>query len=393
MLFNSFIFLTLFLPVSIAGYYLLGARSPRAASVWLCLASFLFYGWWNPSFVLLLTLSIAFNFAMSWLILSNPTGSRARRAWLAFAIVVDLAVLVRYKYLAALIGVVVNAADIMPAGWVAVAMEDVALPLGVSFFTFTQIGYLLDCNAGIVKERDPLGFIQFVTFFPHLIAGPILHHKEMMTQFARPETYRLRAENLSIGLTMFTCGLAKKLLLADTIAPYADHGFAAPHELQMLAAWGACLAYAMQLYFDFSGYSDMAMGLAKMFGVRFPLNFNSPFKAGSIIEFWQRWHMTLTRYLTSYLYYPLAMRINRARMTSGKSTGRLAQRSAGGFAATVAVPTFYTMGLAGVAGCACAGRCTGAASTAHAAAACRQCAADFLCGARGVHLLPCPRRA
>ena len=167
MLFNSFIFLTLFLPVSIAGYYLLGARSPRAASVWLCLASFLFYGWWNPSFVLLLTLSIAFNFAMSWLILSNPTGSRARRAWLAFAIVVDLAVLVRYKYLAALIGVVVNAADIMPAGWVAVAMEDVALPLGVSFFTFTQIGYLLDCNAGIVKERDPLGFIQFVTFFPH----------------------------------------------------------------------------------------------------------------------------------------------------------------------------------------------------------------------------------
>ncbi|WP_199032836.1 MBOAT family protein [Ralstonia sp. ASV6] len=348
MLFNSFIFLTLFLPVSIAGYYLLGARSPRAASVWLCVASFLFYGWWNPSFVLLLTLSIAFNFAMSWLILSNPAGSRARRAWLAFAIVVDLAVLVRYKYLAALIGVVVNAADIMPAGWVAVAMEDVALPLGVSFFTFTQIGYLLDCNAGIVKERDPLGFIQFVTFFPHLIAGPILHHKEMMTQFARPETYRLRAENLSIGLTMFTCGLAKKLLLADTIAPYADHGFAAPHELQMLAAWGACLAYAMQLYFDFSGYSDMAMGLAKMFGVRFPLNFNSPFKAGSIIEFWQRWHMTLTRYLTSYLYYPLAMRINRARMVGGKSTGRLAQRSVGGFAATVAVPTFYTMGLAGV---------------------------------------------
>lgn len=348
MLFNSFIFLTLFLPVSIAGYYLLGARSPRAASAWLCVASFLFYGWWNPSFVLLLTLSIAFNFAMSWRILSNPAGSRARRAWLAFAIVVDLAVLVRYKYLAALMGVVVSAADIMPAGWVAVAMEDVALPLGVSFFTFTQIGYLLDCNAGIVKERDPLGFIQFVTFFPHLIAGPILHHKEMMTQFARPETYRLRAENLSIGLTMFTCGLAKKLLLADAIAPYADHGFAAPHELQMLAAWGACLAYAMQLYFDFSGYSDMAMGLAKMFGVRFPLNFNSPFKAGSIIEFWQRWHMTLTRYLTSYLYYPLAMRINRARMASGKSTGRQAQRSVGGFAATVAVPTLYTMGLAGV---------------------------------------------
>ena len=218
----------------------------------------------------------------------------------------------------------------------------------MSFFTFTQIGYLLDCNAGIVKERDPLGYVQFVTFFPHLIAGPILHHKEMMTQFAQPATYKLRAENLSIGAFVFTIGLAKKLLFADTIAPFADAGFAAPHELQWLAAWGTCLAYALQLYFDFSGYSDMAVGLAKMFGVRFPLNFNSPFKAASIIDFWQRWHMTLTRYLTAYLYYPLAMRINRSRALRGLPIGRLAQRSTSGFLSTVAVPTFYTMALAGI---------------------------------------------
>jgi D-alanyl-lipoteichoic acid acyltransferase DltB (MBOAT superfamily) len=348
MLFNSFIFLTLFLPVALAGYYLFGARLPRMAAAWLCVVSIFFYGWWNPSFVGLLLVSIAFNYAMSCAIVGAPANSTRRRAWLAMAIAVDLAVLVRYKYLAALLGAIVQISGTMPADWLARGMQDVVLPLGVSFFTFTQIGYLLDCQAGMVKERDPLGFVQFVTFFPHLIAGPILHHKEMMAQFSRTGTYRLRADNLSIGAMVFTIGLAKKLLLADTIAPYADAGFAAPHELQAFAAWATCVAYALQLYFDFSGYSDMAVGLAKMFGVRFPLNFNSPFKAASMIDFWQRWHMTLTRYLTAYLYYPLAMRINRRRAARGKPVGRLAQRSVGGFAATVALPTFYTMALAGI---------------------------------------------
>lgn len=348
MLFNSFIFLTLFLPLALAGYYLLGTRLPRAAAAWLCGASIVFYGWWNPTFVGLLAGSIVFNYAMSCLIVAAPMQSARRRWWLGLAIAADLALLVRYKYLATLLAALVHATGVVPAEWLARGMQEVVLPLGVSFFTFTQIGYLLDCNAGIVKERDPLGYVQFVTFFPHLIAGPILHHKEMMTQFAQAATYRLRAENLSIGAALFTIGLAKKVLLADTIAPYADAGFAAPHDLQWLAAWGTCLAYALQLYFDFSGYSDMAVGLAKMFGVRFPLNFNSPFKAASIIDFWQRWHMTLTRYLTAYLYYPLAMRINRSRALRGLPIGRLAQHSASGFASTVAVPTFYTMALAGI---------------------------------------------
>ncbi len=348
MLFNSFIFLTLFLPPALAGYYLLGQRMPRVAAAWLCGASIVFYGWWNPAFVALLVGSIAFNYAMSCAIVAAPAQSARRRWLLGLAITADLALLVRYKYLATLLTALVHASGIAPADWVAHGMQDVILPLGVSFFTFTQIGYLLDCNAGIVKERDPLGYVQFVTFFPHLIAGPILHNKEMMTQFAQPATYKLRAENLSIGAFVFTIGLAKKLLFADTIAPFADAGFAAPHELQWLAAWGTCLAYALQLYFDFSGYSDMAVGLAKMFGVRFPLNFNSPFKAASIIDFWQRWHMTLTRYLTAYLYYPLAMRINRSRALRGLPIGRLAQRSTSGFLSTVAVPTFYTMALAGI---------------------------------------------
>ncbi|MEM5389102.1 MBOAT family O-acyltransferase [Paraburkholderia phymatum] len=348
MLFNSFIFLTLFLPPALAGYYLLGRRTPRAAAAWLCGVSIVFYGWWTPAFVGLLLGSIAFNYAMSHVIAAAPVNSARRRWLLHLAIIADLALLVRYKYLASLLTALVHASGIVPAGWLAQGMHDVVLPLGISFFTFTQIGYLLDCNAGIVKERDALGYMQFVTFFPHLIAGPILHHKEMMTHFAQPETYRLRAENLSVGAFMFTIGLAKKVLLADTIAPYADAGFAAPHELQWLAAWATCLAYALQLYFDFSGYSDMAMGLAKMFGVRFPLNFNSPFKAASIIDFWQRWHMTLTRYLTAYLYYPMAMRINRSRASRGLPIGRHAQRSLSGFLSTVAVPTFYTMALAGM---------------------------------------------
>ncbi|WP_454805312.1 MBOAT family O-acyltransferase [Paraburkholderia fungorum] len=348
MLFNSFIFLTLFLPPALAGYYLLGQRMPRAAAAWLCGASIVFYGWWNPAFVGLLVASIVFNYAMSCAIVAAPAQSARRRWLLGLAIAADLALLVRYKYLATLLTALVHASGVAPADWLAHGMQDVILPLGVSFFTFTQIGYLLDCNAGIVKERDPLGYVQFVTFFPHLIAGPILHHKEMMTQFAQPATYKLRAENLSIGAFVFTIGLAKKVLFADTIAPFADAGFAAPHELQWLAAWGTCLAYALQLYFDFSGYSDMAVGLAKMFGVRFPLNFNSPFKAASIIDFWQRWHMTLTRYLTAYLYYPMAMRINRSRALRGLPIGRLAQRSTRGFLSTVAVPTFYTMALAGI---------------------------------------------
>ena len=188
----------------------------------------------------------------------------------------------------------------------------------------------------------------FVTFFPHLIAGPILHHKEMMPQFAQPENYRFKAENLSVGMMLFVIGLAKKVLLADGIAPYADAGFAAPGELMFWGSWGASLCYALQLYFDFSGYSDMALGLAKMFGIRFPLNFNSPYKAGSIIEFWARWHMTLTRYLTAYLYYPVAMAVSKWRTERNLPVGTQGVATPGGFAGSIILPTVYTMGLAGI---------------------------------------------
>ncbi|VVE27460.1 membrane bound O-acyl transferase MBOAT family protein [Pandoraea capi] len=342
MLFNSLPFLLLFLPISLGGYYLAGALRPIAAAAWLCIASLVFYSWWNPVFVTLLLGSIAFNYVVSLGILSTENRPRLQSWLLAGGIVANLGLLFYYKYLVALLDFLAG------FGLVSHSVSEMILPLGISFFTFTQLGFLLDCRAGVVRERSFVSYVLFVTFFPHLIAGPILHHKEMMPQFADRESYRFKAENLSIGATLFIIGLAKKVLLADSIAPWAEAGFNAPGELQFMAAWGTALAYALQLYFDFSGYSDMAMGLAKMFGIRFPLNFNSPYKSTGIIEFWTRFHMTLTRYLTAYLYNPVAMTITRARARKGLSVGRKATATARGFGSMILFPTVFTMGLAGI---------------------------------------------
>lgn len=342
MLFNSYLFLLAFLPVTLAVYYAVGAGSLKVAALWLCLTSIIFYGWWNPQFVALLLGSIAFNYVVSQAILSLPGRPRLQLAVTALGVTGDLLLLFHYKYFATLVNFLHD------FGLGGTPMDALILPLGISFFTFTQIGYLLDCRAGVVTERSLLSYVLFVTFFPHLIAGPILHHKEMMPQFAEPENYRFRSENLSIGGMLFMIGLAKKVLLADSIAPYADNGFAEPSTLQFWAAWGASVSYALQLYFDFSGYSDMALGLAKMFGIRFPLNFNSPYKATSIIDFWARWHITLTRYLTAYLYYPVAMAVSRWRTDRNLPVGAAGVMTPGGFAATIVLPTVFTMALAGV---------------------------------------------
>ena len=342
MLFNSYLFLLVFLPITLAVYYAVGPLNLRLAALWLCLTSIVFYGWWNPQFVVLLAGSIAFNYAVSQLILHSEGRPRLQGLITGLGVGADLALLFHYKYFAALLGFLND------LGMSSATADSVILPLGISFFTFTQIGYLLDCKAGVVKERSLLSYVLFVTFFPHLIAGPILHHKEMMPQFAQPENYRFKAENLSVGMMLFVIGLAKKVLLADGIAPYADAGFAAPGELMFWGSWGASLCYALQLYFDFSGYSDMALGLAKMFGIRFPLNFNSPYKAGSIIEFWARWHMTLTRYLTAYLYYPVAMAVSKWRTERNLPVGTQGVATPGGFAGSIILPTVYTMGLTGI---------------------------------------------
>ena len=342
MLFNSYAFLFAFLPVTLAGFFLAGRVNRQAASIWLVVASFVFYGWWNPVFCLLLSISIVFNYAASLLIAKFDARPRRQQLVLVTAIVANMTALLYYKYLAWLIGILDN------TGLFTLNIPSIALPLGISFFTFTQIGYLVDCAAGIAEDRHPLNYLLFVTFFPHLIAGPILHNQEIMPQFSKAATYRFSAANFSVGLGIFVVGLLKKCLLADPVSYGVSDAFARPDGLLLFSAWQAVLSYSLQLYFDFSGYSDMAIGLARMFNVRFPLNFNSPYRATSIIDYWQRWHMTLTRYLTQYVYSPIAIGVMRWRRLHGLPINRQAQQTPGGFGSMIAFPIIMTMGLAGI---------------------------------------------
>jgi D-alanyl-lipoteichoic acid acyltransferase DltB (MBOAT superfamily) len=300
MLFNSYPFLFVFLPLSLAGFFLLARAGPLPGAGWLALASLAFYGWWNPVYVALLAASIGFNFVVGLAIVREAGTPRARRR-LAFGVAANLALLAYYKY-----------ADFFVSNLNALGAElplpHVILPLGISFFTFTQIAFLADACEGKAAEYRFTHYCLFVTYFPHLIAGPVLHHREMMPQFGRAETYRLNWDNLAVGFTIFFIGLFKKTVIADGIAAYVRPVFDAPGQgvaLTVLDAWAGALAYTFQLYFDFSGYSAMAIGLSRMFGVRLPLNFNSPYKAASIIDFWRRWHMTLSRFLRDYLYFGL----------------------------------------------------------------------------------------
>ncbi len=302
MLFNSYGFLFLFLPVCLAGYYVLGLSSRRTALAFLMLASMVFYGAWNIAYLPLLAASILFNYVIGRRLSAPDRDVVARKRVLVFGIGVNLALLGYYKYLGFLSRSVLDAMGVsVPDG--AVPAE---LPLGISFYTFTQIAFLVDTFRRDASEPRPVHYGLFVTFFPHLIAGPILHHKEMMPQFERAEAYRPDVNSIARGLWFFTLGLVKKVLIADGIAKYVHPVFSDPTTVPTLVeAWVAALAYTFQLYFDFSGYSDMAVGLALLFGISLPLNFNSPYKAASIIDFWKRWHMTLSRFLRDYLYFPL----------------------------------------------------------------------------------------
>jgi alginate O-acetyltransferase complex protein AlgI len=303
MLFNSVEFLFLFLPVLLIIFFWLGRYSRRLAATWLTAGSLFFYSWWNPAYLALLLLSVVFNYLVGYaLARGSDIGSPRRKHLLALGVVADLALLAYFKYANFFLDTL-NASLGTSYGFV-----DIILPLGISFFTFTQIAFLVDAARGEAKEFDFIHYSLFVTYFPHLIAGPVLHHKEMMPQFGQASTYRLNSEYLTVGLTVFALGLFKKVVLADGVAPYAVPVFAAAEQgdvLTLLQAWGGALAYTLQLYFDFSGYSDMAIGLSYMIGVRLPLNFNSPYKAVNIADFWRRWHMTLSRFLRDYLYIPL----------------------------------------------------------------------------------------
>lgn len=304
MLFNSYEFIFLFLPLTVTGFALVGALAGvRAALGWLALASVGFYAWWNPIYVLLLFASLGANYALgSTLAAQAAAHGKGSRLLLTAGVVGNLAVLAYFKYADFLI---VNVEALTGADY---AVANIVLPLGVSFITFQKIAFLVDSWSGDVKRVDFLHFALFVTFFPQLIAGPIVHHAEVIPQFENRRDARIRSSDVAVGLTIFCIGLFKKAILADNLAVYANPVFSAAlagEKLDFFQAWGGALAYTFQLYFDFSGYSDMAVGGARIFGVVLPMNFNSPYKSLNIVDFWRRWHMSLSRFLRDYLYVPL----------------------------------------------------------------------------------------
>jgi len=342
MLFNSFLFIFCFLPVTMLGFHLLGLRGRRPVMAWLTLCSFVFYAKWNPVFVFFLFGSIVVNYLVAIAISSAPEGSLRRRQILALGVTLNLLALFYFKYLYKTLLLLHSLHLPSPTP------HSVLLPLGISFFTFTQISYLVDLAQGQAERQDLLSYMLFVTFFPHLIAGPILHHKEMMPQFAVGRRFRLIPADVSLGLTWFLFGLGKKVLIADQLSDQANRAFANAGHQTAASAWAGLIMYTMQLYFDFSGYSDMALGLARIFSIRFPLNLDSPFKATSVTEYWQRWHMTLTRYVTLYLYNPILLGVQRRRLAAGKKISRKSLATVGGFTAMVAYPTIITMLLTGL---------------------------------------------
>jgi alginate O-acetyltransferase complex protein AlgI len=307
MLFNSYDYLLAFLPLALAIYF--GCAylrlPPMSSMLFLALASLGFYAYWRVDHLAVILASAAFNFGVGRMLSAgrnSETGEhspKGNRWLLAFGIFTNLALLGYFKY-------AVFAVDTVSAATgQSFSIASVALPLGISFFTFTQIAFLVDSYGGKTSEPSLTNYVLFVTFFPHLLAGPILHHRAMMSQFADPKNARPFMPHIAQGLLLIAIGLAKKVLIADPLAPVVEAGYAGAGTLNALEAWNATLAYTFQLYFDFSGYTDMALGSALLFNIRMPVNFNSPYHATDIQDFWRRWHITLSQFLRTYLYVPL----------------------------------------------------------------------------------------
>ncbi len=341
MLFNAPEFILAFLPVTLAGFFLLGSLGRRRMAVWwLVGASLFFYGWWKISFLPLIIGSVLFNFAVGTALIRKPS-----RWLLALGVAANLLALGWFKYA----GFLAETANLL-AG-LGLPVPQIILPLAISFYTFQQIAFLVDAHDGMVEETDFGRYCVFILFFPQLIAGPIVHHKEVLSQFDKPEIYRPRLGTLAVGLTVFAIGLFKKVYLADPLSETAALAYAPAAQgvaPAFVDSWVGVTAFSLQLYFDFSGYSDMAIGLALMFGIRLPINFASPYKAASIIEFWSRWHITLTRFLTAYLYNPVLMALTKRRMAAGKPLLKKSAPAFVPFIMLLATPTMITMVLAGV---------------------------------------------
>ncbi len=301
MLFNSYVFIFLFLPIALLVYFELTKRKwLRASIIWLLFLSLVYYGWWNPIYVLLIVGSVLFNYMIGgWLNRKGDTEPLKRKLVLIIGISGDLLLLGYFKYADFLIS------SFNSFSHSQIPLLHIALPLGISFFTFTQIAYLVDAYRGETEGYTLPIYALFVSFFPYLLAGPIVHHKEVTTQYHQLSSKALDYGNITGGVYLFFIGLFKKVVIAETLAGWVNNGFDNALTLSLVEAWATSLSYTLQLYFDFSGYTDMALGSAKMFNIRLPINFNSPYKSLNIQEFWRRWHITLGRFVRDYIYIPL----------------------------------------------------------------------------------------
>lgn len=307
MLFNTYEFFFIFLPIVFFGYfYLTSQRLIIGSKIWLVASSLFFYGWWNVLYLPLILLSMFVNYAIGTALADadnkrrrNLSKTLGKRTLVTVGIVFNLGFLGYFKYTDFLLE---NFNGIFGSG---IPLPNIVLPLAISFFTFQQVAYLVDSYRSETKEYDLLTYMLFVSFFPQLIAGPIVHHKEMMPQFASTWNLVKHYRNILVGLFIFTIGLFKKVVIADSFAVWATQGFDHAESLSFFDAWATSLSYSFQLYFDFSGYADMAIGAALLFNIRLPINFNSPYKSKDIQDFWRRWHITLSRFLRDYVYIPL----------------------------------------------------------------------------------------
>jgi len=302
MLFNSYEFIFLFLPIAFFIYFYLNKkRLTELSKGFLVFASLFFYSWWNIAYLPLILASMLFNYVIGKQLSRYEKKKRccSKKVLLTIGIVFNLGLLGYFKYSDFFI---TNFNTVFGAE---VPLLHLLLPLAISFYTFQQIAYLVDSYRSETKEYDFLNYAIFVTFFPQLIAGPIVHHAEMMPQFANIRNKVKNYHNIAVGLFIFSMGLFKKVVIADSFAIWATKGFDVAEKLDMVQAWITSLSYTFQLYFDFSGYTDMAIGIALLFNIKLPINFNSPYKATSIQDFWRRWHMTLSRFLKDYVYIPL----------------------------------------------------------------------------------------
>ena len=302
MLFNSYEFIFIFLPLTwVAYFYLSHLGLERPSKILLVACSLFFYSWWNIAYLPLIMGSAVFNFFVGKHLSRDAPKLPyfSKKALLCFGVISNLALLAYFKYTDFFLE------NINYAFSQNITLPNLALPLAISFFTFQQISYLVDTYKSESYEYNFLNYALFVTFFPQLIAGPIVHHKEMMPQFSDVKNRNLNQRNISLGIFIFAIGLFKKVGIADSLAVSATQGFDHAEVLNFAEAWVTSLSYTFQLYFDFSGYADMAIGLGLLFNIRLPVNFNSPYKAANIQDFWRRWHITLSRFLKHYVYVPL----------------------------------------------------------------------------------------